>query len=76
MIVLVVPSESEAAAVIPTASPEEAFSASVFAVVSSSLIAETSYSSTSVTAMSYDAVDVLASALVAVTSMVWLVAVS
>ena len=67
---MVVPSESEAEAVIPTAAPEEAFSASVFAVVSSSLIAETLNSSTSVTPMVYDAVEVLVSALVAVTSMV------
>ena len=76
MIVLVVPSASDAEAVIPTASPEEASSASVFAPVFVSLIAETSNSSTSVTAMVYDAVEVLVSALVAVTTMSWLVAVS
>ena len=70
MIVLVVLSESEAEAVIPTAVPEEASSASVFVPVFVSLIAETLCSSISVTAMSYDAVEVLASALVAVTSMV------
>ena len=52
----------EAAAVIPTAASDEAFSASVFPLLSSSLTAETSYSSTSVTSMSYDAVDMLASA--------------
>ena len=56
MIVLVVPSESEAAAV--TARHQMRHSQLIFPLLSSSLTAETSYSSTSVTSMSYDAVDV------------------
>ena len=69
------PSSSEAEAVMPTV-PATAFSSISFVAPLPSVGVVTSYSSTSVTAMSYDAVDVLASALVAVTSMVWLVAVS
>ena len=48
---LVVPSASDAEAVIPTEAPDPAFSANVAVDASSSLIAVTSNSSTSVTAM-------------------------
>ena len=51
VIPLVVPSASDAEAVIPTEAPDPAFSANVAVDASSSLIAVTSNSSTSVTAM-------------------------
>ena len=71
MIVLVVPSASEAEAAIPTASPEEAFSASVFKPPFVSLIAETSNSSTSFTAIVNVASADVPSRLVAVTITSW-----
>ena len=64
----VVPSASDAEAVIPTASPEEASSASVSVPAFVSLIAETSNSSTSVTAMVNALVSMFPSLSVAVTT--------
>ena len=68
---MVVPSASKAEAVIPTASPEEAFSASVFKPVFVSLIAETSNSSKSATAIENVAAADVPSRLVAVTMTSW-----